>query len=132
MINPLDLDSALESLPPLLHACVGLGSHDTSTPVADGLGVLLEVAVFDGGDEFGELALVLGADLGESENSGGLKLVLVRDSCAKVWSSYLLVNDRAESGLALYDGVGDTHLAAEGRKEDNQLNGVNIVGDKDQ
>jgi hypothetical protein len=47
-------------------------------------------------------------------------------------SSYLLVNDRAESGLALYNGVGNTHLTAEGGKEDNQLNGVNIVGDQDQ
>jgi hypothetical protein len=42
------------------------------------------------------------------------------------------VNNRAESGLALHNGVGDTHLAAEGGKEDNQLNGVNIVGDKNQ
>ena len=76
MINHLDLDSALDSLPPLLHACVGLGSHDTSTPVADGLGVLLEVTVLDGGDELGELALILGSDLGEGENGGGLKSML--------------------------------------------------------
>jgi hypothetical protein len=79
MINHLDLDSALDSLPPLLHACVGLGSHDTSTPVADGLGVLLEVAVLDGRDELGELALVLGSDLGEGENGGGLKAKLEVD-----------------------------------------------------
>jgi len=42
------------------------------------------------------------------------------------------VDDRAKSSLALYDGVGDAHLAAESRKEDDQLNGVNIVGDEDQ
>ena len=79
MINHLDLDSALNSLPPLLHACVGLGSHDTSTPVAAGLRVLLKVAVLDGGDELGELALVFGSDLGEGENGGGLKAMLEVD-----------------------------------------------------
>lgn len=46
--------------------------------------------------------------------------------------AYLLVHNRAEPGLALHNGVGDTHLAAESRQEDNQLNGVNIVGDQDQ
>jgi len=42
------------------------------------------------------------------------------------------VDDSSESGLALDDGVRDTHLAAESGKEDNQLNGVNIVGDEDE
>jgi hypothetical protein len=41
------------------------------------------------------------------------------------------VDDGTESGLALGNDVGDTHLAAEGGKEDNQLNGVNVVGDND-
>jgi hypothetical protein len=75
----------------------------------------LEVAVVDSGDELGELGLVLGADLGKGEDSGGL-----------------LVDDGSETGLALDDDVGDTHLAAEGGEEDNQLNGVNIVGDQDE
>ena len=44
----------------------------------------------------------------------------------------LLVDDRSEAGLALYNGVGDAHLAAESGEEDDQLNGVNIVGDQDQ
>ena len=34
--------------------------------------MLLEVTVLDGGDELGELGLVLGADLGQGEDSGGL------------------------------------------------------------
>lgn len=42
------------------------------------------------------------------------------------------MDDSSESGLALDDGVRDTHLAAESGKEDNQLNGVNIVGDEDE
>lgn len=45
--------------------------------------------------------------------------------------AYLFVNDRSESGLALHNGVGDTHLPAESGKEDNELDGVNIVGDED-
>lgn len=43
----------------------------------------------------------------------------------------LLVDDSAETGLALDDGVRDTHLAAESGKEDDQLNWINVVGDQD-
>ena len=46
--------------------------------------------------------------------------------------SGLLVDDCAETRLALYDNVGDTHLAAESRKENDKLNGVDIVGDDDE
>lgn len=42
------------------------------------------------------------------------------------------MDNSSETGLALDDGVGDTHLLAERRKENNQLNGVDIVGDEDQ
>ena len=42
------------------------------------------------------------------------------------------MDDSAESGLALDDGIGDTHLAAEGGEEDDELNRVDIVGDKDE
>ena len=65
-------------------------------------------------DEGSELTLVLRADLLDGEDGGGL-----------------LVDDRAETGLALDDDVGDTHLAAESGEEDNKLDGVNIVGDDD-
>ena len=41
------------------------------------------------------------------------------------------MDDRTETSLALDDDVGDTHLATEGREEDNELDGVNIVGDDD-
>jgi hypothetical protein len=112
----LDLDSALDSLPALLHAGVGLGTHDTTSPVTRSILVVgLEVAVVDSGDELRELGLVLSADLGESEDSSGL-----------------LVDDGTETGLALDDNVGDTHLAAEGGEEDDQLNGVNVVGNQDE
>jgi hypothetical protein len=88
----LDLDGALNGLPALLHAGVGLGTHDTTSPVTGSvLVVRLEVTVVDSGDELLELVLVLGADLGEGENGSGL-----------------LVDDRTETGLALDDNVGDT------------------------
>ena len=50
----------------------------------------------------------------------------------KATATYLLVDDGAETSLALDNGVGDTHLLAESGKEDNELNGVNIVGDEDE
>lgn len=82
----LDLDSALEGLPPLLHASVRLGTHNATTPVADSVLVLLEVTVVDGRDELGELALVLGADLRQSKNGSGLKMsvaVLLNGVCTE-------------------------------------------------
>lgn len=42
------------------------------------------------------------------------------------------MDDSSKTGLALDDGVGNTHLSAESGQEDDQLNGVNIVGDQDE
>ena len=77
MSDHLDLDLTLGTLCGLLGGSDRLGSHDTSTPVALGLLVLLEVTLLDGLDELGELVLVLGPDLGECESSGGLLSKLV-------------------------------------------------------
>jgi len=68
----LDLDSGLDSLALLLHAGDGLRTHDTTTPVASLLLVLVVVVLLDGSDELGELGLVLSADLSDSKDSGGL------------------------------------------------------------
>lgn len=46
--------------------------------------------------------------------------------------TYLLVYNGTQTSLALDDGVRDTHLTAESGKEDNQLNGVNVVGNQDE
>ena len=40
--------------------------------------------------------------------------------------------DGTETGLALHDDVGDTHLAAKRGKEDDEFNGVDIVGNDDE
>ena len=42
------------------------------------------------------------------------------------------MDNGTQTSLALDNGVRDTHLAAESGKEDNQLNGVNVVGDQDE
>lgn len=46
--------------------------------------------------------------------------------------AHLLVNNSSQAGLALDNGVRNTHLAAESGQEDDQLNRVDIVGDQNQ
>lgn len=70
----LDLGGKLESLALLLGLHLGLGTHDATTPLPPGGLVLVHEAVLDGRDELGELRLVLGADLSEGNNGGGLEL----------------------------------------------------------
>ena len=65
-------------------------------------------------DEGGEFTLILALDILNSQDGGGL-----------------LVNDRTKTSLALHDDIGNTHLAAQGRKEDDELDGVDIMGDDD-
>ena len=57
-LGSLDLDGAVQSLALLLLAGNGLLAHDTSTPVALALLVLLGVALLDGGDQLAEFGLV--------------------------------------------------------------------------
>jgi hypothetical protein len=42
------------------------------------------------------------------------------------------MNNSSKTRLTLDDDVGYTHLAAEGRKEDNKLDRINIVCDGDE
>lgn len=42
------------------------------------------------------------------------------------------MDDCSQTSLALDNSEGNTHLAAESRQEDDELNGVDIVGDQDQ
>ena len=72
----LNLDGRLDGLLALLDALLGLGAHDATTPLLAGVLVLLDVALLDGRDKLGQLVLVLGADLGDGENSGSLELAL--------------------------------------------------------
>jgi hypothetical protein len=111
----LDLDGGLESLPLLLLPGIGLEAHDATTPVSPALLVLIGVALLDSRHELAQLRLVLRLDLSQRKDS-----------------SSLLVDHSAETGLALHDGVWDSHFAAECGQEDDELDGVNIVGDEDE
>ena len=68
----LDLNLLVRPLLLLPLVVLGLLAHDTTTPVAPVLLVLVHVALLDGGDDLGELVLVLAANLGDGERGGGL------------------------------------------------------------
>ena len=42
------------------------------------------------------------------------------------------MNDSAETSFAFYNDIRNTHLATEGGKEDDELDGVNIMSDDDE
>lgn len=73
----LDLDSRLESLLLLLDFLLGLGSHDTATPLSPAVLRLLYVSAFDRLNELGELALVLGSDLSQGQDGSRLRSVSI-------------------------------------------------------
>ena len=78
----LYLDLALDSLLDLPLVGLGLGAHDTTTPVPLGLLVLLHVALLDGLDELAEVGLVFAADLGDGECGCGLEKGM---SVRRIW-----------------------------------------------
>jgi hypothetical protein len=92
-----------------------LVTADTSSPLTTVLIVLVREVGLGRADESGELTLILALDVLDAENG-----------------SSLLVNDRSETSLALDDDIRDTHFAAKSRKENDKLNGVNVVGDDDE
>ena len=71
-LDLLDLDGRLQSLLLLLDTSVGLGAHDTTTPLPPGVLAVSQVARLDGTDELGELVLVLRADLSDGEDGSSL------------------------------------------------------------
>jgi hypothetical protein len=73
----------------------------------------LQVRLSSGNDS-AEVLLVFTLNILQSEDGGSL-----------------LVDDGAQTRLRLDNNVRDAHLAAESRKEDNKLNGVDIIGNND-
>lgn len=61
----LDLDSALQRLSLLLRSCNRLLAHNASTPMAFLIFVSVSIALFDGGEKFGEFRFVFRADFGK-------------------------------------------------------------------
>jgi len=95
------------------HLC-RLVATETSTPLTTLLIVLVSEVGLGSADECRKFTLVLALHLLDSDDSRGL-----------------LVHHCAETSLAFDDDVGDTHLATKSRKEDNELDGVDIVRDDD-
>ena len=91
-----------------------LDAHNTTTPVSSELLVLVELSAEVLAEGLKVLEVLL-ADLGQGDSGGRL-----------------LVDELAEACLALDEGVGDALLAAEGRQEDEQLDGVDVVGHDDE
>jgi len=115
LANVSGRDGLASSLSTLADHLCGLVATETSTPLATLVLVLVREVGLSSADEGREFTLVLRLNVLES-----------KDGCG------LLVDDGTETGLALYDDVGDTHLAAESGEEDNELDGVDIVGDDDE
>jgi len=90
---------------------VGSLREVSTTPVTSDLLGLVKVVGLGGRDEVGELTLVLGSDLLDEGNGGGL-----------------LVDKSTDGSLGLDNDVRNTHLAAEGGEEDDELDGVNVGG----
>ena len=71
--NNLDLNSSFDGLTLLLGASNSLRAHDTTTPVASGVLILVGVALLDSGKELSELGLILLANLSDGKNRRGLE-----------------------------------------------------------
>jgi len=78
------------------------------------------------------LVLIREVSLGSTDQSRELLLVLAFDVLEGEDSGGLFVDYCPESGLALDDDIWDTHLAAQGGEENNELDGVDVVGDDDE
>jgi len=104
-------DALASSLSTLAEHLSGLVATETSAPLTALFVVLVGEVGLGGADDGGEFALVLALDFLEGDDSRGL-----------------LVDHSAKTGLALDDNVGYSHLTTESGEEDDELNGVNIVG----
>merc|ERR1719454_1805053 len=94
---------------------MGLASHDTTSPVTTDLfKSLIEVGL----DSFGELA----------HGSAILRI----GSAESEASSSLAAHNTSEASLVLDNAVWDSHLSAESREEEDDLQRINIVGNDDQ
>lgn len=93
----------------------GLGAELAAAPLATSLVELVVVVLASVGGELCELVGVLLVDVDDGNSGGGL-----------------LVDDLAETRLALDDDVRDAELAAEGREPHNELDGVDVVSDGDE
>lgn len=124
------MTSSLRTLPK--HVC-RLVATNTSAPYTTLLLILVRarrtyVSDKRNSDESRSIQVSLG-----SRNEGGeFAVILTANFLDGNYGGSLLVDDSAKAGLALHDYVWYAHLAAESRKENDKLDGVNIVRNNDQ
>jgi hypothetical protein len=107
LLGELDLDESLASG----HHVLVLDTHDATTPLSGKVGVIVELGL-ELSAELLEVDEVFTTDIGESDASGCLEM-----------------DEFTEVGLAADEAEGDTLLSAESGQMDNELNGVDVVGD---
>jgi len=105
-------DILLDGLELLCASSSRLDSELGTSPMLLELVESVVVVLLDGTTELLELRSVFLIDIHHSDGGGSL-----------------LSDEKSESGLALDDGVWHAHLSAEGREPDDDLNGINIMGD---
>ena len=105
--------------------------------MASGVLILVGVALLDSGKELSELGLILLANLSDGKNRRGLEKFQLATSPKNFFfffldivNTYLLVNNSSKTSLALDNSKRNTHLTAKSRKENDELNGVNVMGDQ--
>jgi hypothetical protein len=113
--SDLDLNSLLQCLPLLLLPSHRLCAHDSTSPVPSMLLVLLGIALIDRAHQFAQLTLILSLDLRKRQHR-----------------RRLLVHYGPEPSLPLDDRVWDAHLPTQGREVNDQLDGVDVVGDENE
>jgi len=88
-----------------------LVAHDATTPVTTNLVVAIVVVGTDGLNQLAQGSLILVVNVGEG-NTG----------------ASLAVNETSKTCLALNDAVWNSHLSAQGWQEDDDLNGLDVMG----
>mmetsp|Transcript_9378 Transcript_9378/g.22878 ORF Transcript_9378/g.22878 Transcript_9378/m.22878 type:complete len:266 (+) Transcript_9378:240-1037(+) len=101
-------------LRPLVKLGLGLQSHDSASPLAHQVSILVKLLHSQILEDF-ELSLVLLVHSRERDDGGGL-----------------LVDEGAEAGLVLDNHEGDLHLAAQRREPEHELDGVDVARDEDE
>lgn len=110
LLGELDFDELLAGG----HHVLILDTHDTTAPLLEELGVVVVLGL-ELLAELLEVDEVLALHLSEGDAGGGLE-----------------VDKLAEVGLATDEAEGNTLLSAESGQVDDDLNGVDVVGDDDE
>ena len=107
------------------HGC-GFVAMNTSTPLA-ALLIFVGAVKDDVNDNMKTDNVHIQVGLGNTDRGSKFPLIPALDVWQDDNGHGLLVDDGSEASFALDNDIGDAHLAAQGREED-ELNGVDVVG----